>query len=520
MSTMDNDVLCTAKQDPVNISVYGNPVLDVIVDVSNTSRHLAERDAVQKVATIHSSGDLEFQPNTYLGFFFQGKPVVWGPFNLNNGQKVYSVGKKFPVFISMGSEAENLLKSCTVAILPGPVQRIGGGGPNVLFGFYDVFAKLRVELLATVEKPMPGGRAKLDVFVKQLTKKIGLYTPIPIYDWPGVNLCIEGLGPKSDRTIFTAMLPPPQVSPSALPMPSGRAIMVNTVYAPAVALDALAYACENERMGILALTKRLCSKDTVDKKVFEEVLANHPLMRREAGIEYASVHDFVIRYVLPHGGCICIMNEDEIQHLTGKSVCIERDSIFYPTLGRVVEVLREVRNLQMGKKDRFYVTLGADGSVVLDEHNELIYCGIVNDPNRQQQNKTAIGDTFATFILALETIGMYNRQYNIPAQDVIKAAAAGADSGVYDGFGNLTVDTVNYFLREKKRRLVGLGSLDSFPSKDWVDKPIAHLREVDWEPLISVNHAGEGYVPTTLQKVIGQAFLKLPVPEKEAGLGR
>ncbi len=509
MSTMDNDVLRTAQQDPVNISVYGNPVLDVIVDVSNTSRHLAERDAVQQVATIRDSGNLEFRSNTYLGFFLQGELVVWGPFNPNNGHEVYSVGQKFAVPISVGSKADNLLKSSTLEILPGPAQRLGGGGPNVLFGFYDVFAQLRVELLATVEKPGPGGRAKLDVFVVPLTKKIGPYTSIPIYDWPGVNLCIEGLGPKTDRTIFTAELPR-DVSPSAVPQPKGRAIMVNTVYSPAVALDALAYACENDRLGVLALTKSLCSKNPVDKKVLEEVLANHKLVQGGAGIEYSSIHDFVIKYVLPHGGCICITNEDEIQNLTGKSICMERDGRFYPTLGGVVEALRGVRKLQGWKKDRFYVTLGADGSVVLDEQDKLIYCGIVNDPNRQQQSKTAIGDTFATFLIALETIGNYIKSYNIPAQDVVKAAAAGADSGVYDGFGNLAVNKVNYFLGEKNRRLVGLGSLDSFQSKAWADKQIAHMREVDWEPLISVDHAREGYVPTTLQEVIGRAFLKLP----------
>ena len=142
-----------------------------------------------------------------------------------------------------------------------------------------------------------------------------------------------------------------------------------------------------------------------------------------------------------------------------------------------------------------------------------MYCGIVEDRTRVPTGKTAIGDTYATFILALETIGNYIRPHNIPAYDVGKAAAAGADAGVYDGFGNLAVYKVNRFLGDSNRRLVDLGVLHSFPVDKWKEVGISEMRDADWDPLshgsLMVPDAVPSSAPGTLQEVIGRAFLRL-----------
>jgi len=513
-------------------------VLDVIVDVREGSGHIVEHDAIEQIATIRPNGNLEFRPDTYVCFYLGTDPIVWGPFNPNGQQEVYAVGQKYPIPIHSGEEAAKIQEvyavgekypipihsgeeaakivesnQSTVAVLPGPNLRLGGGGANVLFGFYDVFAQLRVELIATAEKLPPGKRGRLDPFVIPLTKKIGPYTKIQIYDQPGINLGIEGLGPKRDRTIFTAEISVQEESLHVIPAPRGKAIMVNTLYSPQVALDALAHACRPDRLGILALTKSLCSKKKLEFAMIDKVLKKHPHIKLHGDVSVKSVHDFVTKLVLPTGSCILVMNEAEIEHLTGVRVGIQRRETYLATLGGIIEALREVRTFQQSVRERVYVTLGADGAIALTGHDRLVYCGIVVDRSRMPTGKTAIGDTYATFILALETIGNYIRSHNLPAQDVSKAAAAGADSGVYDGFGSLAVYKVNRFLGDNNRRLQDLGPLSSFPSDKWKEVGVSEMRDSDWDSLSRGSFMAPGtltsFAPGTLQEVIGRAFLRL-----------
>ena len=510
-----SEVLREAERDPVNITVYGNPVLDVIVDVGEGSIHIVEHDAIEKIATIRPNGNLEFRPDTFVCFYLGTEPIVWGPFNREGKQEVYAVGEKYPIPIQSGEGAGKIveLNQSMVAFLPGPSLRLGGGGANVLFGFYDVFAQLKVELIATGEKPPHGKGGRLDPFVMPLTNKIGPYIKIPLYDQPGINLAIEGLGPKRDRTIFTADISLQEETLQRIPPPRGKAIMVNTLYSPQVALDALAYACAPDRLGILALTKSLCSAKKLDPAVIARILKEHAHIKPGGDVSVRSVHDFVTKLVLPKAGCILIMNEAEIEHLVGIPIGIERRDTYIPTLGGVVEGLRKVRSLQEGVKERVYVTLGADGAIVLTEDDRIVRCGIVEDRSRIPTGKTAIGDTYATFILALETIGNYIRPNNIPAEDVSKAAAAGADSGVYDGFGNLAVYKVNRFLGDSNRSLQDLGLLSSFPSDKWKEVGISEMRDPDWDSLSRGSYLVPGalssFVSGTLQEVIGRAFLRV-----------
>jgi hypothetical protein len=514
MTTFTDAIVHSTRLDRVNISVFGYPVLDVIVDIRPGAGHLAEYDAISKVAIVRHGGNLEFRPNTYIGYYLHREPIVWGPFNPDGHNETYGVGGKFEIPTVTGPAAEELMRGASTAILAGPRQHIGGGGANVLFGFYDVFAQLHVELLATVDSHETEGAGRLDRFIKPLTDKIGPYTRIPTRTGAGVNLVIEGLGTRLDRTIFTAQVPHDDaLTLDEMPSPQGRAVMVNTIYAPQVALEALAHAVSLDRLGFLALTKGLCSTRSLPKELFDDFFARHPSIRRDIGARtFGSLHEFIAGYVLSNSDCICIVNEKELEHLTGVAAGVDRGDSYELTLGRIIEALRVFRKLQKGRSHRVYVTLGASGSVVVDEHERIIYCGVVHDRNRFAQAKTAIGDTYATFVLALETIGNYIRSYNIPAQDVIKASAAGADSGVYDGFGNLTVNKVNTFLGDPSRILVSLGTLQSFPCSKWMDRPVDAMRSSDWEMIVEtdyINHYS-GFVPTTLQEVIGRAFLRLP----------
>jgi hypothetical protein len=528
----DASIIQATHRDRVNITVYGNPVLDVIVNVAEGAAHLSERDAIEKVAMIRSNGNLEFTADSYIGFDLMGETIIWGPFNAANQEDRYLLGQKYKlrasttdqrpthqpggkykVHVSRMDLEPDGLEWLHFPMLPSPTARIGGGGPNVLFGFYDVFAQLKVELIGTVEKRPDDMPSRLDRFIKPLTDRIGLYTEIPVYDRPGINLAIEGLGYERDRIIFTAELPTSSPPLDALPAPQGRAIMVNTLYTPQIAFDALAYACSADRLGLLALTKPLCSKTSLSPRVVANVLSKHKSLRIDSDAKFSSVHDFVRRFVLSRGHCITVMNEDELGHLVEMQTCMQHGEINIPTLGKLIDGLRAVRSLQGGNNDRIYVTAGPSGSLVLDEENEVTYCGTIEDPTRPPTGKTAIGDTYATFLLALETIGNYIRPYNIPARDVLKAAAAGADTGVYHGFGNLAVNKVNNYLGDRKRRVVSLGRLDTFPCDRWREVGIPEMRASDWDSVSRLNYmetSGENlFIPSTLQEVLGRAFLRL-----------
>jgi hypothetical protein len=207
------------------------------------------------------------------------------------------------------------------------------------------------------------------------------------------------------------------------------------------------------------------------------------------------------------------MNEDELENLVDIPTCVEHGESRFPTLGNVAAALKKLRTFQKEATDRVYVTLGANGGIVLDEDDNLFFCDVIDDLSRRPVGKTAIGDTYATFLLALETIGNYIRPYNIPPHDVGRAAAAGADSGVYDGFGNLAVNKVNNFLGERKRRVVCLGRLATFPHSQWSAAVPSSMRGSDWEAITrwNCNEPGENcsFVTSTLQEVIGRAFLRV-----------
>jgi hypothetical protein len=391
------------------------------------------------------------------------------------------------------------MPDCLVARVGGS-DRLGGGGANILVGFFDVFEKLKVQLIATVESASPG---HLDRLLSPLASAVGDNDPVKIYERPGINLSIEGLGHTTERTILTGELPA-ETSIDNLPRPRGRSIMVNTVYSPLVALDALAWASYPESLGVLALTNSLCSKTEVDSEILNKIRSRHSKLISSEDQHLSSVHSFVRDIVLPRGKCTCIMNEDELGNFTELDFFEKKEKTKIPIIGKMITAIREFRKFQGDLRDRIYVTVGPYGSFVLNEENHLIYCGIYLD-DRLSKGKTAIGDSYATFVLAIETIGNYIHRNAIPAHDVIRAAAAGADASVYYGFGDFRVPEVNLYLGQRERLLVDLGPIENIPLER-LDIPIDEVQERDF--LAVGNDLRHTDATSTLQEVIGKAFLK------------
>ncbi len=488
----------TAAKELINITVYGTPVLDVIIRVGPYAPDAAGVRAIESIGRLSQDGTIDFEPDSYIRAFVQGESVVFGPFNPAGEMDRYLPGQKYPISLTVGSDS--IPERC--ATLLGPHVRLGGGGANVLAGFFNVFAKLKVQFIAATEETSRPGR--LDPFIESLTNVVGEFSPVRLYEQPGINLCIEGLGPHNERTIFAGQLNETMLR-DELPRPRGRSIMVNTVYSPLLALDAFANATYGDRIGVLALTKSLCSKKELPDGAWELVRSRHGTLC-DSVTNIRSVFEFVKDVVLPQGNCICIFNEDELEHLSGVDLFTSRNRTRVPTLGGIIQALRVIRQMQGRSPSRVYVTCGRWGSFVLNEHDHVIYCSVYTDPTRLPQGKTAIGDTYATFVLALETIGSFGSPNRIPAEHVILAAAAGADAGVYLGFGLVGVADVNGYIGQSGRILVDLGLVGAFPVDTW-RLGLDDVRESDY---VSLRRRSLSTTPGTLQEVIGAGFLRAP----------
>src|ERR1035438_7235442 len=173
LSRLDAVLLLPFTRDLSLLTPYGNPVLDVIITVGDGAAHQFERSALETTATIRRNGNLEFKPDSYIAFHLLGEPLVWGHLNPRSQDPVYTVGGKYRVPTVVGEAASQILNGdALVAALAGPHLQLGGGGANVLYGFYDVFAQIKVELIATVERHPPGERGRLDRFVDRKSTRL------------------------------------------------------------------------------------------------------------------------------------------------------------------------------------------------------------------------------------------------------------------------------------------------------------------------------------------------------------
>ena len=100
------DVRRAATRDPVNITVYGNPVLDVILRVGPYATNAAAMRAISQIAKIRPDGALEFEPDSYIVCYHQKEEFVFGPLNAG-GQfdAALPPGGKYPVPFSIGRQS-------------------------------------------------------------------------------------------------------------------------------------------------------------------------------------------------------------------------------------------------------------------------------------------------------------------------------------------------------------------------------------------------------------------------------
>jgi hypothetical protein len=484
-------------REPVNITVYGSPVMELIVEVGRSALNTPNVQAMNQIAKIGSDGTIEFRPDSYIVVHVFGQACVFGPLNAGGSMGPLRPSVKVPVPFSVGA-SQSVRDSAAVAELTGPMARLGGQSANVLMGFFDLFQELTVQFIATTETE--ASRASLNALVRPLAEKLGIFDPIELHEYPRMALAI--VGPATDGITLVAQ--PTEEAPVArFPTPLGKVIMVTTLYSPAVALDALAHASYGDRLAVLALTRALCSKNPIPEEVLKRTRATHPELFN-GGASIQSVYDFVRQVVLPKGRCVCIMDEDELKYLTGMELSA-KVSYRLTSLGDVVRALRQFRRLQHGSRHRVYVTVGRSGSFVLTEDDHLIHCAVYTDVVRVPTNMIGVEDTYATFVLALEAIGNYVRPFTIPAADVVRVAAAGADACFYHGFGNLSVEKVNWYVGDGTRLVVDLGPINSIAFKRW-DVLLEEMRDSDYRSIGNVNM---GTPSPSLQEVIGRAFLKI-----------
>ncbi len=81
-----NDIHEATSRDPVNITVYGNPVADLIIPVSPHASDVANVKALEQIGSLNHDGAIEFQPDTYITCYSEGQRCLFGPLNPNGQQ--------------------------------------------------------------------------------------------------------------------------------------------------------------------------------------------------------------------------------------------------------------------------------------------------------------------------------------------------------------------------------------------------------------------------------------------------
>ena len=65
-----------ASQDPVNMTVYANPVVDLICPLGTHARDAPFRHPICKIAKLHPDGTIEFNPDSYISCYVDAQPCV------------------------------------------------------------------------------------------------------------------------------------------------------------------------------------------------------------------------------------------------------------------------------------------------------------------------------------------------------------------------------------------------------------------------------------------------------------
>jgi sugar/nucleoside kinase (ribokinase family) len=493
------------------MTIYGQISIDHIVDIN----HLLRLGPAKEIFTIGDDGELIFTEGSYLETDETYIPWFFGPLGVYSKDK--QGGKYWVTEVArFGGRIRGIIQQGLVRELGIPIKDLGGGGPNNIKLLYQVFANFPIQFIGTYRRKSVEEREadNWEFALKSMVTKLDL---VPLHEHPPINICFEGVGPKmDDRIILRSPFPPlplDRLQGINWPEPEGCTIVVNTIYTVTLAVEALLKATTKVKVAIIACTEALCSKRPFsnDERVYFQEL--YPMVDF---LGITSVHDLIVKFVLPNSAAILILNEAELEHLTGAKVIDERGRGDRRYLGGVFEGLERLRKIQGNQKGKIFFTMGKEGSLCcLDKNNELHYCGITNIPG-PIAGKTAIGDVYAGTIMGYEHVkrAIRGEVPNVAYQ--ITAAAAAADVGVAKGFRAVSVLGIDSGILQSWEKYIKLGPLEAVRRKaEQLYGPVSDIRleDVDWGK-ISVLSLTDSKLPgpTLLEQDINREWLRPPFP--------
>ncbi len=425
--------------DTIDITIFGHPVIDHVARMDDPMT-MGEAESVFKLGADY---EMIFQEGSYIVTMTNGSLFKFGP--LGMGGKVYNKGGKYTVNVVEYNRNDEQ----GVAFLGYPIVKLGGGGPNALQIMSQVFTDLKPEFIGTYSR-------KIDPTILRVLKKRtknGRLDCIGIYENPPINIVFEGIGPKEERNIFKSPFPP---IPLLERHPAhGKTVMVNTVYNNMLAINGLMDAGRDDKLGVLALTTSLCRKENFteeEKSYFNEQYGAETF----EGIN--NIYNFLTNLLLGNSEPILIMNEDELEHMSGVNIVEKVDEKSFIYFDRVLQGLKRMREYQRGHKPRIYFTMGSNGSLCLDENDVLHYHGVTDDVYGRKKGKNAIGDAYASAVLCAEHKSR-RREKNLPASRVMDIAAALADAAVAEGVEYTDAAAVDRALTESYKNYIELGEI-------------------------------------------------------------
>lgn len=488
------------------MTVYGQIAIDHIVDVNQ----LLRLGPVKDILSIGGDGELIFTPGSYLETEEAYIPWFFGPLD------TYQAGLKYwaPEVIRFGGRILEIIEKGQglVRTLGVPNKELGGGGPNNIKLLYQIFMNFPVQFIGTYRR-RPEGERTADIWeyvLGSMTSKLDL---IPLHEHPPINICFEGVGAKmEDRTIVRSpfpALPFDRLRDINWPESEGATTVVNTIYTVTLAVEALVTAATKSKLAVIACTEALCSKRPFSDDECEFFQYKYPEVNFS---DISSVHDLMLKYILPNSAAILVLNESELKHLTGAQVIDERGRRY---LGGVLDGLKRLRTLQGNQKGKVFLTMGKEGSLCcLDEDSVLHHCGITDVPG-PIAGKTAIGDVYAGMVMGYEHVKRVIRGQVPNVAYQIIAAAAAADVGVAKGFRAVNVLGVDSGIIESWKKYIKLGPIDAVARKaEQLYGPIddVRLEDVDWLKLSVIEEPKEQKQsgPTFLEADIGREWLRPP----------
>ncbi len=496
------------KNEISGITVFGQIAIDHVVDVNQ----ILNLGPASEILTIGEDKELIFRKGSYIATEEAYIPWFFGPLSTYQPSLKYWVDgvERF------GGRIMEIIQQGLVRQLGIPDKKLGGGGPNNIKLLHQVFRNFPIQFIGTYRRRTQEEHEE-DIYEYALKFMVDKLDLVPLHDYPPINICFEGVG-DGDRTIIRSpfpSLPLQRLEDIQWPKSIGSTVVVNTIYTLTLAVEALITATVNSKLAIIALTQALCSKNPFSSDENRYFQMKYPEVNF---VNINSVHELILKYVIPNSRAVLILNEGELQHLTGIPVMDKRGRRY---LGGVLDGLKEIRKAQSDGKEKIFFTMGREGSLCcFDGNGELHYCGI-SDTQGPIMGKTAIGDVYAGTILGYEHVKrMIQKEEPIIAHQ-ITAATAAADVGVAKGIRAVNVLGIDGGIIESWKKYTRLGPLDAVEEKAkklYGEVNNVRLEDVDWDKLTVLSQAESKLTgPTLLEDDIGRKWLRPPFANSIAG---